>query len=544
MRRTQLFAYSLVLGLTACGGGGGGGGGDSGSSRSAVPPQTALTYNGSTAPASVSATTAGTVASSVIGASGAGLGGSLFAGVSADGNAAAQPTGAAGFARRLARAVHRDQVAQVGGTSSARAGAAFSQAIPCDSGVININGTVDDNTGTGLVNIDYVDCRTGADTLNGPGTLNITGFDKARGLVTDGTLNFTRVRFSGPGANFDLSGTIGIQVRQTSNFMASDAATETITENLVTQDNNTGKQTQVNNLRFTNVYSSINNPTFFNQTINGDVCQTDQGCVTVSTTTAPNTDPWGPLYFSTTSQDFPDWGIINLTSGSSVVHIQSLGVDLAKITVDTNNDGTPENTARVRWSEIGTALTTDLGDSDGDGMHNSWESAKGLNPNNAADASGDLDNDGFSNLVEYQRGSDPSTNGSLPVAERHLWVTNVSDLNVDSNGQIQAFLNGGTSGVLVDPATTETGAAFSGGTPSGNGTSVASWTLTQPNPTGAPKTWVLTNTATGATHTLTNVAGTGATSLIRYGAHGLAFRTIGTFSPGYIYLVESTALVP
>lgn len=40
-------------------------------------------------------------------------------------------------------------------------------------------------------------------------------------------------------------------------------------------------------------------------------------------------------------------------------------------------------------------------DSDNDGMPNSWESANGLNPNNASDRNGDLDGDGFTNLEEY-----------------------------------------------------------------------------------------------------------------------------------------------
>ena len=58
-----------------------------------------------------------------------------------------------------------------------------------------------------------------------------------------------------------------------------------------------------------------------------------------------------------------------------------------------------------------------------------------------------------------------------------------------------------------------------------------------------PTTWTITS-STGATLTINSVAGTNPGSLIRYGAHGLAFITDGASSPGYIYLVESTALVP
>ena len=48
------------------------------------------------------------------------------------------------------------------------------------------------------------------------------------------------------------------------------------------------------------------------------------------------------------------------------------------------------------------------GDSDGDGMSNSFEQQHGLDPLDPSDASQDGDNDGFSNLQEFQAGTDPS----------------------------------------------------------------------------------------------------------------------------------------
>jgi hypothetical protein len=47
------------------------------------------------------------------------------------------------------------------------------------------------------------------------------------------------------------------------------------------------------------------------------------------------------------------------------------------------------------------------GDSDGDGMPDSWENTYGFNPNDSSDASQDADGDGQSNLGEYLAGTDP-----------------------------------------------------------------------------------------------------------------------------------------
>src|SRR5438128_1057763 len=240
MRRIQLFACSLILGLTACGGGGGGGdSGSSGSTRSPVPPQVGLTYSGSVAGATVDATSASSLASNVIGSSGAATGSSLLSGVSAQGDSAPasgpQPTGAIGLGRRLAQAIRGDALAGAARSGSALAGATFSQSIPCDSGSVNMSGTVSDSNGTGTVSIDYVDCRTGSDTINGPGSLRIDAFDQTNRIITDGTLSFTRVRFTGPGFNSDLSGTLRTQVAVGSQAPwchSSGCGIETLTQNI------------------------------------------------------------------------------------------------------------------------------------------------------------------------------------------------------------------------------------------------------------------------------------------------------------------------
>ena len=56
-----------------------------------------------------------------------------------------------------------------------------------------------------------------------------------------------------------------------------------------------------------------------------------------------------------------------------------------------------------------------LVDIDGDGMHNSWETLYGLDPN-TDDAGDDADIDGYNNLEEYQGGTDPENPLSVPAA--------------------------------------------------------------------------------------------------------------------------------
>lgn len=545
MRRVHLFAFfSLVLGLTACGGGGSDGSSSSVSSTSNFPPQTPLVYTGASTGASVTATSSGMVASNVIGASAAGASSSLLSGVSAqaDATVAAQPTGATGLARRLSKALRSGALVQTG-ASGAMAGAAIDSTTACDSGTMHISGTLADN-GTGTISVAYNACRTGLDTINGPASVRVNAYDATNKVITDAVVTFTRVNFTGPGINSDFTGTLADQVNIGN-------ATETLTQNIVTQDNTrSGHMTKTENLVITNHFDDATSPSFFTQSITGRVFDSAAGFVDVTTSTAPFTAPWGPLYFATQAQSFPDWGIIDLTGATGHVRITSFGIDLAKLEVDADGDGIFENSARVRWADFATASAADLRDNDGDGMHNSWETAMGLNPNDASDANTDADSDGFSNKTEYLAGSDPRTNGSIPPVARHLWVTNVRDLGVDAaSGMIQVFVGATGSGILLDPVTRELGAAFSGATePNGSG----NMTVTEPgvggrtftlSATAVATTWTITS-STGASLTLTGVAGTNPGSLIRYGAHGLAFRTVGAVSPGYIYLVESTALVP
>ena len=108
--------------------------------------------------------------------------------------------------------------------------------------------------------------------------------------------------------------------------------------------------------------------------------------------------------------------------------------DAADATLDGDVDGLTNlqefenNTDPTNW------------DSDADGMADGWEVQYGLNPLDSADALQDADGDGVSNLDEYLQGSDPlvATGGQSAAA---AWTNLV---NVSFDGSILTKVSGGS----------------------------------------------------------------------------------------------------
>jgi len=119
------------------------------------------------------------------------------------------------------------------------------------------------------------------------------------------------------------------------------------------------------------------------------------------------------------SQSGPDF------RGGAIV--STLGIDnvLAIGAIDTDGDGVPdsedafpnnpEETTDTDGDGIGNNADTD---DDGDTMPDDYESANGLDPLNAADASADDDGDGFNNLQEFIAGTDPQDAENFPTDKK------------------------------------------------------------------------------------------------------------------------------
>jgi uncharacterized repeat protein (TIGR01451 family) len=308
---------------------------------------------------------------------------------------------------------------------------------PCDDGgSIRYSGTLNDN-GTGTLTVTYSDCRSGADTLNGVATLRIDAFDLTFLVSTDSTFSFPNLTLTNPTSNESVSGSLRDQVNIATN-------TETLTVNMVTRDNISSEMTKAENLIIVDVYDNLFSPSSYTETITGRMFDSVHGYVDVSTVV--------PLVFSSINQLFPGSGQQLFTGAANArIRVTALSAVLVKVELDLDGNSVYETAATLKWTDLGGPVGADLGDTDTDGMHNSWETANGLNPSNAADAALDKDNDGFTNLQEYLVGTDPSNAGSIPPsADLAITMTDAPD-PVTIGGTFSYSITVFNAGPLVAP---------------------------------------------------------------------------------------------
>jgi uncharacterized repeat protein (TIGR01451 family) len=264
---------------------------------------------------------------------------------------------------------------------------------PCpDGGSIHYSGTIN-NDGTGTLTATYSNCRTGQETTNGQITLRVDAFNLTFFIPTDSTFTISSLTITSPGIDQTFTGTLRDQMNIAIN-------TETLTFNVNTNDNMSGESVRAENLVVVDVYNNILSPSSYTETITGRVNDSVHGSVDVVTVVA--------LTFSSLSQLLPDSGQLILTGAANAhIRVTALSAVLVKVELDLDGDSVYELAATLKWTELGGPVGADLGDDDGDGIHNSWENVNGLDPLDPADAFVDSDGDGFVNVDEYLAGTNP-----------------------------------------------------------------------------------------------------------------------------------------
>ena len=396
----RIAAGFVLATLAACGGGGGGGGGT-----------TPVVYSGNTSQAAVTTMNASRLTANLFGSNETAgiIGGTSIQG----GTPAPSATGMEGVTRTLNRAARRG-LAQVKPTRSAQ-GPTSGVAQPVNftlgctgGGSVNTTGTLDDVTFTGTFTVTFNNCVEEGLTLNGPLTIQILAFqpftcglNPEDGIPTNFIATTSRITIRGNGVSIDAGGSLQVLT----GIISFPMGMETVTNNLINLNNLTGVMTKAENLISTGNLDFVCTPTSISNLIfSGRVFDNVHGFVDVSTPT--------PFAFASVSQMFPNSGQMVLLGNTSGVVVTALSSTRVQLQPDTDGDGTGDGfMALMNWTDLGGPIGADIGNSDADQMHNSWETFYGMDP--TVPGHDVLDNDGFdgNNLTEYQNGTNPNVVG-------------------------------------------------------------------------------------------------------------------------------------
>jgi hypothetical protein len=282
-----------------------------------------------------------------------------------------------------------------------------------DRGSFKVNGTLDGFSGAGIMAIDFTNCQIREVSYHEDGQLHINFIDSygINGYGIDGMMDFVLLRMA---TGYDSDESIGISLTGSLSY-SRNLAGNTMYENTwldyVGQDYDTGKMFKYEslgiNVSFDDVFSQLSGGSL---DLNGYITDSIIGSVNVQTLST--------LRFSSPAIIYPDVsGEVLFSGNNSSIRLIVMSGEHFKLELDFDGDGSPDTVRYILYSEfrledqygVGSSDYLDLHDSDGDGMHDTWETRYfDLDPD-VSDANEDPDNDGLTNLEEYQKGYNPSS---------------------------------------------------------------------------------------------------------------------------------------
>lgn len=409
---------AAVFALAACGGGGGG---------TASTETAPLVYSGATTAAQLTTTTAGPLAGAIVSSS-------TSAGAIAayEVNPRQPPVAETAASILPARQIARSLRAALSIGHSGRSlplpttGLAIDDVTLCDDGVgtLRLTGTLDDVSGLGTLTATFSACLSAGYVLNGGMSMRIDAIDLGLLLPLDVSFALTRLSVAGPGIDGETSGSLRLQVDLA-------ARRETLTMDTVARDRSTGQMSWNQNLVVASTYDSYPDGSFggMNETLAGRIYDSRYGYLDVATHL-----PF--RYEEVSTQSFPVSGEMLLSGANGAqMRLRAMMADMCRISLDLSGTGFPVAVfSMLKWNELAGPAGADFGDTDDDGIHNSWETVHGLNPTLAVDAGQDADGDGATNIREYYVGADPNIAGALPAFTPAVFAAPIFGPPTDSAG--------------------------------------------------------------------------------------------------------------
>jgi len=378
--------FSIVL-VSGCGGGGG----------DSAPPIQPLAYTGNTEPATVTVENTPTLMANVL------FGGASAADIPSGATTSENtllPGNLVTSAALLQEVFHfsmDDIVGTVTNGFAIPASAAVNETVQCELGFYTVQGTIDDMTGTGTLTFNYSNCLDDGVTMNGIMSIHVHHLDYFR---FNATMDMLLIRISCSEFDVSMSGTMGIDETLSGNSL-----TQTNTMNYVEQDNNTRKMYRYENYVMTFYVNDI-----FSSLSSGYISYTGAPVAVIydSVHGSLTVDTIESLSFSSVLLSYPDEsGTLLFSGNNSGIQLSILSERHVRLELDIDGIAGYEITRYALWNELEDPAGLNLADTDGDGMHDSWETSFGLDLA-LDDSAGNLDGDTLTNIEEYQQGYDPS----------------------------------------------------------------------------------------------------------------------------------------